>query len=205
MEINPVIYLILAFSTFLNILVPFSGSTTITPLLSIWVEPHRVIALFSFLVLLGGIIRIYLFRKEIQFKYVRKFLPISILGATLGSLSLIQINSRFLLFIILLFTLYFLYKTIKHYFKERIDKPQYRFATSVTGLLSGFLQGTGLSGSDLRNNFLYSEGLTLPQVHGTTAVVGSANFLIATLVRLYTKQISIPDLMPLLYLFPVIL
>ena len=76
--------------------------------------------------------------------------------------------------------------------------------TTLVGLLSGFLQGTGLSGSDLRNQYLYAQDLKIAEVHGTTAMIGGANFLIASLVRLHTGQLSLPDISLLLYLFPVI-
>ena len=79
-----------------------------------------------------------------------------------------------------------------------------RLLNHFVGLLSGFLQGTGLAGSDLRNQYLYAQNLSLPKVHGTTAFIGAANFFIATLVRLFGHQLSLPDIVQLLYLFPII-
>ena len=67
------------------------------------------------------------------------------------------------------------------------------------------MQGAGLAGSDLRNGYLYSKGLSLAEVHGTTALIGASNFLIATIIRLYTHQLTIPNLLPILYLTPLIL
>ncbi|MEK7555532.1 MAG: sulfite exporter TauE/SafE family protein [Patescibacteria group bacterium] len=196
------IYIALALSSFVNILVPISGSATVTPFLAILTDPHRAIALASFYFLLSGIIRVYIFRKDIQFKYIKPLLPISLVGATIGALSLVKIDTKPLLLILLFFTLYFFYKILKQHFHNRAYTPTNKLAISTTGLLSGFLQGTGLAGSDLRNNFLYSEGLNLSQVHGTTAIIGSANFLVATVARLYTKQVVVPDLLPLLYIIP---
>lgn len=42
-------------------------------------------------------------------------------------------------------------------------------------------------------------------MHGTTALIGASNFLLATIVRLATNQLTIPDLKPLIYIFPFIL
>ncbi|HBU28238.1 TPA: hypothetical protein DEB00_03960 [Candidatus Uhrbacteria bacterium] len=42
-------------------------------------------------------------------------------------------------------------------------------------------------------------------MHGTTAFIGASNFLLATVVRLSTNQLTIPELIPLLYIFPFIL
>jgi len=39
-------------------------------------------------------------------------------------------------------------------------------------------------------------------LNGTTAVVGTTNFTVATLLRLYTHQISFPDLTKVLWILP---
>lgn len=200
------IYIALVFSTFANVIIPLPGSATVTPFLAVLTDPHRAIALASFYFLLSGAVRIFVFRKDIQFKYIKCLLPISLLGAVIGAFSLIEIPAAVLLWVILLFSLYFLGKKLKQAFQNRPKAPVSagRLTTPTVGLLSGFLQGTGLAGSDLRNNLLYAEGLSLQQVHGTTSLIGWSNFFIASIVRVFTHQVTIPDLFPLLYLFPFI-
>lgn len=200
-----IIYLSLAVSSVLNIIVPISGSATVTPLLAILTDPHRAIGLASFYFLLSAIIRIYLFRKNIQWHEIKVLLPVSLVAAFIGSLSLAAINSTLLLIIILAFTIYFFLKRIKVFSLVNNWKIKPHYATGLVGLFSGFLQGAGLAGSDLRNSYLFGKDLNLAQVHVTTALVGALNFLLATLVRLYTDQLIIPDLIPLLYIFPFIL
>lgn len=198
-----IIYGSLALSSFINILVPVSGSSTVTPFLAILTDPHRAIGLASFYFLLSGIVRIYLFRKHIVWREVKVLLPTSIIFAFLGAYFLIVINSIVLVVIILLFTIYFLFKKIISLNKD-VNKKSHRVIAPIIGIISGFLQGAGLAGSDIRRGYLYSKGFNLSEVHGTGSIIGASTFTIATIVRLYTDQLTIPDLVPLLYIFPLI-
>ena len=202
---NFLVYSVLAILSLVNIIVPISGSATVTPFIAILTEPHLAIGLASFYFLLGSIARVYMFRKDIKYDYVRFLLPISIIFAAFGALVLVKISPAILLSIILLFTLYFFCKKLKQVFGKEEKKPINRLSVHAIGVFSGFLQGSGLAGSDLRNSYLYSEKLTIAQVHGTTAIIGASNFLIATMARLYTDQLTIPNLIPLLYVFPFII
>ena len=199
------IFIILAVLTFVNIIVPHSGSATVSPLLALITDPHNALGLASFYFVLSGIVRVFIFRKHIQWKYIKGLLPISLFGAVFGALSLVKINPNILLAIILVFLVYFVYKKIREMARKEIEeKKAHKLALGFVGIFSGFLQGFGLAGSDLRNGYLYSEKLTLTEVHGTTAFIGTANFLIATIIRLYTNQVRLVDLTILLYLLPFI-
>lgn len=198
------IYLVLALTSLVNIIIPISGSSTVTPFLAIITDPHKAIALASFYFFLSAIVRVFIFRSEIQWKYTKILFPLSFIGAIIGALTLVKINPLILLIIIFLFTGYFLYKKVKT-LRTNKEKSPHKLTVHSIGLLSGFFQGTGLTGSDLRNSYLYSEKLTLPQVHGTTALIGATNFFIATVIRLITNQVTIPNLIPLLYVFPFII
>ncbi|MFA6437068.1 MAG: sulfite exporter TauE/SafE family protein [Candidatus Paceibacterota bacterium] len=200
------IFIVLAALTFVNVIIPISGSATTTPLLAIITDPHNAIGLASFYFVLSGIVRIFVFRKHIQWKYIKSLLPISVLGAIFGALSLVEINTNVLLIIILLFLVYFVYKKIREIINKNIkEKKIHKLTFWIVGLFSGFLQGFGLAGSDLRNGYLYSEKLTIIDVQGTTAFIGTANFLIATIVRLFTNQVRLVDLSILIYLLPFII
>lgn len=200
-----IIYLALAASSILNIIVPISGSATITPFLAILTDPHRAIGLASFYFLLSGVIRVYLFRKDIQWHEIKILLPTSLLAALVGSLSLVVINNTLLLAIVLVFAIYFFLKRIKIIPPSNNRSAKSHYATGFVGLFSGFLQGAGLAGSDLRNSYLFGKDFNITQVHGTTALIGASSFFLATIVRLFTDQLTIPDLIPLLYIFPFIL
>lgn len=200
------IFIVLAVLTFVNILVPISGSSTVTPLLALVTDPHNAIGLASFYFVLSGIVRIFVFRKEVQYEYIKKLLPISLIGAVIGAMSLVKINTVLLMSLILVFLVYFIYKKIKEIAgKELKEKKISKLSFGVVGIFSGFLQGFGLAGADLRNGYLYSKKLTIAEVHGTTALIGTANFLAATIIRVFTKQVNFVDLYVLLYLLPFII
>ena len=193
------IYLALLLSSVVNIVVPISGSATLTPLLALLTDPHRAIGLTSFYFVLSGIVRIFLFRKNIEWAEVKKLLLPSVVMALLGASALVVIPPRILLVVVFLLTVHFLIKKIWPKEKKGSNLTSY-----VVGLLSGFLQGAGLSGSDLRNSYFYSKQLNIAQVHGTSSFMGTSNFFIATIARLYTGQLTLPDLTLLIYLFPFI-
>ena len=86
--------------------------------------------------------------------------------------------------------------------KKKVLYKKSRATPFLIGLFSGFLQGTGLSGSDLRNNYLYSRGFSLSNVQGTTAVLGAINFFLSTVTRFIWGGLKIPDLSPILFLAP---
>lgn len=196
---------VLALTAVLNTVVPFAGGSVIVPILALVTDPHQAIALATVFYIMMNIPRIYLFRKTIQWNHVRDLLPVSLIGAGFGAFAIIQIEPKILLGVVFVFTLYFLYKKIKQVAgpaQPASEKKSSPLSSAGIGAFSGFLQGTGLSGSDLRNGYLYSKGVTIKEIHGTTAIIGTGNFLLATLLRLGTNQVALPDLFPILLLLP---
>lgn len=195
------IYGLIGLSTLVNIIMPITGSATVTPLLAMLVDPHRAIGMATFVFFLSAPPRVFLFWEDIQWHEVKSLLLPSAFAALVGALTLNIVPGRWLLILILLFSIYFLLKKLDIVPTSiKVSK----MTSYAIGVLSGFLQGTGLSGSDIRNQYLYANGLRIAEVHGTTAMIGGMNFLIASLVRLYSGQLTIPDIPLLLYLFPVI-
>lgn len=192
------LFLVLFLFTVINIVIPISGSATVIPVLALLMDPHLAIGLASFYFILSNLPRIYLFRKHIDKKELKQLLPVSIVFAAIGALSLFKIPTLFLLIIVFFFSFYFLLKKVNFVKPKKQNKLSFY---SVAGL-SGFLQGTGLAGSDIRNSYLYGQKLKIEEVHATTAIIGTSNFLIATIIRLLTDQVSIPNLTPILILFP---
>ncbi len=196
------IYGVLGVTTFINIVVPISGSAVITPLLALLTDPHQAIGIASAFFVMNGIVRTFTFRASIQWAEIRVLLLPSIVAAAIGALALVAIPEEWLLVIILLFSLYFLLKKLKVIPKREKPSP---VLNHFIGMLSGFLQGTGLAGSDLRNQYLYAQDLSIAEVHGTTSLIGTSNFFIATIIRLYTGQLTLPAIEPLLYLLPIVI
>lgn len=198
--------LLLGVLTVLNILAPVSGSATVTPLLTALVGAKDAIAVATLFFLLASIPRVYLFRKYIRWDIVKTLWPISIIGAVLGSLLLINVSEIIVTLIVLGFLLYFLYQKSAAVLKKtaRAEKMPTKLGVGFIGLFSGALQGTGLAGSDLRNSYLLSRGLSISHLHGTTAIIGGSNFLFASISRGVTGELTLEMALPVLALFPII-
>ena len=196
------VYITLGLSTLINIVVPISGSAVVTPLLALLIDPYRAIGIASFFFFLSAIVRIYMFWNDIQWNEIKVLLPFSVVAALLGALAIVAIPEPILLLIILLFSIYFLLKKLNVIPKQK--RPSW-VLNHFVGFLSGFLQGTGLAGSDLRNQYLYAQNLDISKVHGTSSFIGGANFFVSTSVRLFTQQLTLPDISQLLYLLPIII
>jgi uncharacterized membrane protein YfcA len=150
--------------------------------------------------------RVALFRKHIRWQIVRQLWPISIIGALCGGFIFNRISETVVALIIFAFLSYFLYqKATASFGKNKHDsKKPTRHGVMFVGFISGALQGTGLAGSDLRNGYLLSKGLTIAEIHGTTALIGGSNFLFASILRLHSGQLTVSMATPILLLFPVI-
>ena len=104
------ILVVLFLSTLFNIIVPISGSATVTPLLALLTDSHRAIGIASFFFFLTAPPRIFFFWKNIQWPEIRSLLIPSVVAAFFGALALVIVPERWLLIIILLFSVYFLFK-----------------------------------------------------------------------------------------------
>lgn len=196
------IYVYLGFTTFAHMFVPISGSATVTPFLALLTDSHRAVGIASFFFFLSGLIKITLFRKDIVLREVKALLPVSLIGAFLGATLLVAIPPQLLLLILFLFSAYFLYKRV--FEKEKKETPETRanLFGSVVGLLSGFLQGAGMAGAELRAGYLYARKLDIMQVQATAPAISAGNFLLASLVLLHAGKLAVGDLTPLAYFFP---
>jgi uncharacterized membrane protein YfcA len=199
------IAILLGIFTFINILAPVSGSATVTPVLTGLVGAKDAVAVATVFFFLTCIPRVYLFRKYIRWNIVKQLWPISIIGALCGGFIFAGVPEQVIAIIIFCFLAWFLYqKAIASFGKKKKEKKPTKHGVMFVGFLSGALQGTGLAGSDLRNGYLLSKGLTIPEIHGTTALIGGSNFLFASLVRLQSGDLTVHMALPILALFPVI-
>lgn len=199
------IAVLLGIFTFVNILAPVSGSATVTPVLTGLVGAKDAVAVATVFFFLTCIPRIYLFRKYIRWPIVKQLWPISIIGALCGGFLFTGVPEQIIALVILCFLSWFLYqKAIASFGKKKKEKKPTKHGVMFVGFLSGALQGTGLAGSDLRNGYLLSKGLTIPEIHGTTALIGGSNFLFASFVRLDSGDLTLHMALPILALFPII-
>lgn len=198
--------ILLGVFTLINILAPISGSATVTPVLTGLVGAKDAIAVATVFFFLTCIPRVYLFRKYIRWDIVKVLWPISILGALVGSILFIHISEIVVSLIILAFLLYFLSQKLRASFgsKNTAERKATKHGVAFVGFFSGALQGTGLAGSDLRNGYLLSRGLSIPNLHGTTALIGGANFLFASISRVVSGELTFQMAYPILLLFPII-
>lgn len=197
--------IILGFYTFINIIAPLSGSATVTPILAGIVGAKDAIALATVFFFLTCIPRVYLFRHYFRWDIAKTLWPVSITGAIAGSILLTGINEMIVSTIILCFLSYFIFQKARQViWKEKKEKQPTKLGVVAVGLVSGALQGAGLAGADLRNGYLLSKGLSIKEIHGTTAAMGGANFLFASIVRLVTGHLTVQATLPILALFPVI-
>jgi hypothetical protein len=114
------IYLILAFLTFLNIIIPLSGSSTQTPLLTVLIgDANYAIAISSWLLMISCAMISFVFRKDIRKDYLWKLLPASVLGAILGAFLLMQLPNWLVTLVLFFLSVYFLYKTLIHMFLKK--------------------------------------------------------------------------------------
>jgi uncharacterized membrane protein YfcA len=201
------IYLLLGISSFFFVVVPVSGSFVLNPLLALITDPHSAISIAAFFFLLNSTIKTSIFRKDIQYKYVKKILPISLLAAGVGAFAVGLIPDKILLILIFALSLYFLLKTIKTIVsKKEVEKKSNNLVTHIMSLFSGFMQGAGVgSGGSLRKMFLLSENLTLPQMHGTTSFISVVLLALSVGIRLWTAQVEFVTLIPIVYLIPIMI
>lgn len=196
---------LLTILTFLNIIVPYSGSGVVTPLLALLVpDPQQAIGIAAFYFLMSAIIRFFLFKKDIDWNEVKKLAPPSIIFAIFGGILLVNIPAIYVLIIIFGFMIFFLFKKIKaNVDKKKIKARESRVGVFSVAAISGFFQGAGVGGgSDVRNGYLYAKGFDIARVHGTTTVIGGMNFIIAVTIRLLNGSLTIPNLLPLLFVLP---
>lgn len=193
------IYLILAFLSFLNIIIPMSGSSTTTPLILILTgNPHYAIALSTWVLMLNTGIGAFIFRTNIRKEYVLELLPATLFGVVLGALLLLSLPDWLVTLVFFGFSVHFLRLTILRFLKvlkEEQKKPLRNILGTVATFVSSFLQGTGLSGGGMRVNYLYSQGLKVEEVRGVGNLLNFIAFSTASLVRLGDGQISFPEIL----------
>jgi len=125
--------------------------------------------------------RVIVFRKHIDWRIFRWFVPFSIPFVVLGAFLLSSLNPMYLQLIVALFLLGNIPMLLRKKGKERKDeKPHGVVILAIVGALAGFISGiTGAVGL-LFNRFYLKYGLTKEQIVATRA----ANEIILHLIKL---------------------
>lgn len=201
------VYVWVILTTSINIVAPISASTVVNPVTAFFTDPQRAIGIGAFTFFLTGLHRVYLFRREIlsdavNVALIKKWLPFSVAGALTGGLVITSINEKFLAIIIILMSSYFIVKTIRHIIRERKDEGSMSaFSQLFIFTISGFLQGSGMQGADIRNNYLRTF-VSEVSVRAVGSAFGLVNFFVAGMVILFRNHLLKSDIIFILTLVP---
>lgn len=120
-----------------------------------------------------------MFRKYTDWKLVKQLLPASLIGALIGSIFLVGIDVAGFSYNPFIFAVLHIQKTIFDVCQQtkRRKKPT-KYGASFIGLLSGALQGTGVSGCRPRNSYLYGRRATNPTYSRNNSMDWNVEFCI---------------------------
>lgn len=186
-----------------NAIVPLPGSSVITPLLTLFISPKDAIAFATIYFMISSILLVYAYRKYLRPEYIKGLLPSSIIGALIGALFYLLINEQLALAIVAVFVAYFTFQRVQH--ARGVKAKKSKLPKPIVGAVSGLFQGSGFAGGDIRNGYLYGQGLSAQDVRATTAIIGAANFGVATLVRGIGGQLNYDLLWLFIFLTPMLI
>lgn len=205
------LYVWQTFTTFLNMFFTVSGSGIVNPISTVLTDPYRAIGIGYTIFLFGSIHRVYLFRKNIfeekkNIVYLKIMIPASILGAVLGGVLLSRLNLKLITGLIIVSSIYFIYKTIQSLNNNANEKVLEKVSLGAVpvAVFSGFLQGASLPGVDIRNNFLRSY-ISEVSVRAVSSTIGLFNFLVVSLVLLFSNKLLKTDLIFIATFIPMLL
>lgn len=204
------VYLWLILTTFINIVAPLAGSVTVNPVTAYFTDPQRAIGIGAFIFACSGLHRVYLFRTEIfndekNIRIIKVLLPYSILGALAGAFVLVSLNTKVLVILIVLASFYFIYKTILQLYRPRtIEHEGTHLGKAGVSIISGFLQGSGMPGSEIRNNYLRTI-LSEKSVRAVGSVEGVPVLFISGITVLLHNHLIQNDLIFVVSIVPILL
>lgn len=204
------VYIWMIITTFVNIIAPLAGSIIVNPVTAYFTDPQRATGIGAFIFCCIGLHRVYLFRKEIfvgdnNITTIKTMLPYSIVGAILGGSIISYLNTKVLVVAVVVVSFYFIYKTLAQIYKKKhIEKRDRYFNVVYVSILSGFLQGSGMPGSDIRNNYLRTI-LSEVSVRAIGSVIGVVNFFIAGVIIFLHNRLTTKDMIFIITIIPILL
>jgi uncharacterized protein len=168
--------------SFLAAIITAGGGILVTNVLSLAdINLIKAAGLTSSFFLVNAIIGVYIFRNDIVWREVKNLIPVLILGSFIGSIFLVNINPIILLSLMLVFSLYYIYKKIKTIEIKGIQQDSF-WREQLIGLFAGSVTGAALPGGGFLNSYFASKGFTLSQMFGTL------NFVI---IFVWTVKVSV--------------
>ncbi|QQR50023.1 sulfite exporter TauE/SafE family protein [Candidatus Nomurabacteria bacterium] len=204
------VYIWLIATTFINIVVQTSGSMIINPVTAFFTDPQRAIGIGAFIFFFSGIHRVYLFRKEAftekrNLDIVKALMPFSIIGAILGGTLISYMSAKLLAAVVVIASIYFIYKTLRHVSTDQTPiESVHRAKLSMVALFSGFLQGGGLPGADIRNNYLRTV-VSEVSVRAIGSTLGLSVFFVTGIIILFHNHLNARDLILVVTVIPFLL
>ncbi len=188
--------------SFLAAIVTAGGSMLVTNVLSLAdINLIKAAGLTSSYFLVNSIIGCYVFRKDIVWREVKNILPVTILGAFVGSIFLVNINPTILLSLMFIFSVNFIYKKIKIIDTKKIVKDSF-WKEQFIGLFAGSVTGAALPGGGFLNSYFASKGFTLHQMFGTLNFIIPFVFTVKVSVMLNAGLLIPSDFIGIAIAFP---
>jgi uncharacterized membrane protein YfcA len=196
-------YFLALLVTFLGTVINLPGSLHINPLLLHFYEPHKVLFLTTFFLVLGALARIIIFWDQILWEDALGLAVYGIIGGMVGGYFVGVIPQKIIVAIFILSGFIYLYK---YFAKSNQTKEKSKhYGLFVSGFITAFLQSFGMSVGPLRQGYLFAKGHPLSVVQGTIAVVFLASGVGMLSTRLIHEAIPIHDVLSILVLFPFML
>ena len=205
-----IVYLWLVITTFVNIVAPLAGSTIVNPVTAYFTDPQRAIGIGGLVFFCTGMHRVYLFRKEIfsekkNLKMIQVMLPFSILGSVIGGFIVASLSAKLLALLVVIASLYFIIKTLAQMKgREVVEQKETHVGKISVSFFAGFLQGSGMPGSDIRNNYLRTL-LSEKSVRAVGSAVSMFGFLATGLVILFYNHLTRADLIFIATVVPILI
>lgn len=197
------VLVLMAVLAVLNAIVPLPGFNFFVPLFSTVMSTNEAITFITVYFLINSSIIVFVFKEYLQKNLVLTLIPSSFLGALAGGLLSSSLDELALTFVVLLFVSYFSYKKVRNIHKQNRPRKSSQKGTLGIGMISGFLQGGGFGGGDIRNSYLYANGLSLQQVRATTAAVGVSIFLVSLSARAMNGSFNLGHMWLYVFLIPI--
>ena len=179
--------------SFLAAIITAGGSTIVSNVLSLGgINLIRATGITSSFFLINACIIFYVFRRDVVWGEVKNILLVNIIGAFIGATVLTHISVTLLLSLMLVFSVYFIYKKVKGTGHSERRHSSF-WSEQFIGLFSGSVTGAALPGGGFLNSYFASKGYTLQQMFATTNFIMIFIFFVKVSVMLSTHVIVSSD------------
>lgn len=158
-----------------------------------WIDLVKAAWLTSCAFMFNGLIWLTVYSKDIVWRDVRYIFPVSLLWWLIGSIFLVNISPVTLLWLMLITSVYYIYKRLSSTTSNHINQDSF-WREQCIGLFAGCVTWTGLPGWWFLNTYFASKGFTLSQMYGTLSFIQSFVFLIKVSILFWSGVLISSDL-----------